>query len=319
MLMISIFDHNDLYELACTSHGGNQAVRTVQEAIQFCRNLANSHYENFPVASRILPSKLRDHIVIIYTFSRIADDIADEYVNNHGIDKADHALSLMHHFASVCHKGDFVGTNPLWLSLRYMFTHTSMPFEPFERLLSAFMQDVHFKNMDTMNDVYAYCSNSADPIGELILRLHGLWDAHSKEMSDALCTALQMTNFLQDLSIDRVNSRLYIPIQGFGVADDVENYLANGKITPNFSKAIDAFLKSTEEKFFASKDLFRSLPGFRLRFELMIIYFSGYRMFKKVKKCLPTLHSKRPSLDVIDYCVLAFQCLAYVPTIILKH
>jgi len=317
--MISKFNHHDLVEVACTSHGGNQAVNSLQGAIQFCRNLANSHYENFPVASFILPAKIRDYVVIIYAFSRIADDIADEYVVNHGIDKSDQALSIMHHFVSICYKGEYSGTNPLWIALGHLFKKTSIPFEPFERLLSAFMQDVHFKNMKSMNEVFAYCANSADPIGELILRLHGVWDSKNKVTSDALCTALQMTNFLQDLSVDRRNGRLYIPLEGFVEDVDVENYLANEKITPNFSKALYAFMLETEEKFIVSKGLFFTLPGFRLRCELMIIYLSGYRMFKKIKKCLPLLHNSRPALEFFDYCIIALQFFVYVPTIIIKR
>ncbi|MFM7543947.1 MAG: squalene/phytoene synthase family protein [Ignavibacteria bacterium] len=317
--MIPIFNHNDLYDVACTSHGGNQAVQSLQDAIQFCRNLANSHYENFPVASFILPSIIREHVVIIYAFSRIADDISDEYVTNHGIDKSDHALSIMHHFVSICHKGEYSGSNPLWIAMGYMFNRTGIPLEPFERLLEAFMQDVHFKNMESMNEVYVYCVNSADPIGELMLRLHGIWDSKNKDVSDALCTALQMTNFLQDVSIDRMKGRLYIPLQGYVDDKDVENYLANGKITPNFSKAMNAFVRETEAKFTASKAIFLTLPGFRLRCELMIIYLSGYRMFNKVKKYLPIIHSKRPALEFFDYCILAFQFIIYVPTIIIKR
>ncbi|MGA1308166.1 MAG: squalene/phytoene synthase family protein, partial [Candidatus Kapaibacteriota bacterium] len=114
--MISIFSFDQLHDLATSSNGGDQSVDSIQEAIQFCRRLAKSHYENFPVASILIPAHLRDHIVIIYAFSRIADDIADEYVEAHGVEKADHALALMHHFCSMCHSGDFRGKNPLWIA-----------------------------------------------------------------------------------------------------------------------------------------------------------------------------------------------------------
>ncbi|MGA1249115.1 MAG: phytoene/squalene synthase family protein [Candidatus Kapaibacteriota bacterium] len=317
--MISIFSFDQLHDLATSSNGGDQSVDSIQEAIQFCRRLAKSHYENFPVASILIPAHLRDHIVIIYAFSRIADDIADEYVEAHGVEKADHALALMHHFCSMCHSGDFRGKNPLWIALHHMFKSTNLPFEPFERHLNAFISDIHFQPMHAMNDVYTYCDNSANPIGELILRLHGQWDSSNKRYSDALCTALQMTNFLQDMSIDRAKGRVYIPPKDEFQYKDVENYLAEGKITPNFSQAIDTFIGEIGLKYAESKDLYRSVSGFRLRCELLLIHLSGSMMFQKAVRSIASIPDKRTTLDLSDYIILFLKFAIHVPFILFKH
>jgi len=314
--MNAIYTQKELFELACTSHGGSLSVDTVEEAIQFCKNLASSHYENFPVASFLLPSSVRDSVAIVYAFSRVADDIADEYVLEYGSDKADHALSLMHHFALLTQTGAYTGSNPLWLGMKYMFAKTGLIFEPFERLLNAFMQDVHFTAHLSLADTYEYCSKSANPIGELILRLHGYWDPKSKTSSDALCTALQMTNFLQDMSVDREKGRLYIPHSGSHHDDHVENYLANGEISPNFSKSIACFIEETQKQFNIGQKIVTKVPSFRFRCELLLIVISGLRIFGKCKKLSSDLSFFRPKLTILDYAVIFINFSIRIPSII---
>lgn len=317
--MISILHQHQLVELACTSHGGSLATNSIQDALQFCKRLTKSHYENFPVASFLIPAPLRDHVLVIYTFSRIADDIADEYSLEHGSEKADHALSLMHHFASVCHNGEYQGTNPLWMSLSYLFHQTALPLEPFERLLTAFMSDVHFQPMRTMDDVLTYCTNSANPIGELLLRLYANWDSSTKISSNALCTALQMTNFLQDMSLDRLKNRCYIPPKDTFLYKDVENYLANGEITPNFSSSLTQFVHATIQQFKTSKNLLKTVTSFRLRCELLLIYLSGTMMLKKVIASIEVIPYQRQQLVVSDYVKLGFKFFIFLPTIVFRH
>jgi phytoene/squalene synthetase len=194
--MIQNFTFTDLSDISCTSHGGRFAVDTIEQSLKFCESIAKSHYENFPVASLLLPTSIRSHVIVIYAFSRIADDIADEYSLEYGKEKAEHALAIMHHFVKQSHVGGYKGKNPLWIALQHVFEKTSLPIAPFERLLNAFLSDVYFQFPATMNDLLEYCHNSANPIGELLLRLFGLWNTDIQKQSDSLCSALQIINFI---------------------------------------------------------------------------------------------------------------------------
>ena len=317
--MIPHFTYKDISDVSSTSHGGRYTVASIEQALNFCESIAKNHYENFPVASKVLPSDLRFHVLVIYAFSRIADDIADEYSLEYGKEKADHALTIMHHFCSQAKQGLFKGDNPLWLAMQYMFEKTGLPLSPFERLLEAFKSDVYFQIPQTLEEILEYCHNSANPIGELLLRLHGLWNQDMQKQSDALCTALQITNFLQDISIDRLKGRCYLPLNYVGNKHLVENYLAEGKITPNFSKAISRLINDTEALFTASKQLPWLIAKKGLRIELLLIHCSGHRMFLKCVKHKEMLPFSRPTLQFVDYVAIFSKVLAYLPMILLKR
>jgi squalene synthase HpnC len=317
--MIPHFSHIDISDVSSTSHGGRFSVDSLEQALKFCESIAKNHYENFPVASKLLPAELRSHVLVIYAFSRIADDIADEYSLKHGKEKAEHALTIMHHFCSQAKQGSFKGNNPLWLAMQFMFEKTGLPLSPFERLIEAFKSDIYFHVPDTLEDILRYCHNSANPIGELLLRLHGLWNNDVQTQSDALCTALQITNFMQDISIDRIKGRCYVPLNYVGNHELVENYLADGKITPNFSKAISRLMSDTEALFDSSKNLPWLIAKKGLRAELLLIHCSGHRIFVKCMKQKDSLPSTRPILQFVDYVAIFSKMLAYLPMILLKR
>lgn len=317
--MIPNFTFTDLSDISCTSHGGRFAVDTIEQSLKFCESIAKSHYENFPVASLLLPTSIRSHVIVIYAFSRIADDIADEYSLEYGKEKAEHALTIMHHFVKQSNVGGYKGKNPLWLALQHVFEKTSLPIVPFERLLNAFLSDVYFQFPANMKDLLEYCHNSANPIGELLLRLFGLWNTDIQKQSDSLCSALQIINFIQDISIDRSKNRIYVPLEYLDSHEIVENYLAIGEITPNFSSAVSRMISDADLLISESKILPWKISDKALRTELLLIQYSGQRMLKKCKKQEHLLPFQRPKLEFIDYVLIFLRMLIFMPMVVLKR
>ncbi|MBK6761023.1 MAG: squalene/phytoene synthase family protein [Ignavibacteria bacterium] len=183
---------------------------SVDEAYAHCANVARRHYENFPVASVLVPLRMRKHLFAIYAFSRLADDIADEPWTT---DTSARIAALDELEQKLVGSSD-ISEDPVFVALHQTIKEARLPLAPFLRLLTAFKSDVNFVTPTTWEDVLAYCSNSADPVGELFLRLDHNGREPSAEAiacSNAICTALQITNFLQDLGTDLQRGRSYLP------------------------------------------------------------------------------------------------------------
>lgn len=182
---------------------------TLDDAYDYCLGIAQSHYENFPVASIALPRHLRRPIAVIYTFARTADDFADEP----GRDTA-MRLKLLHDYRTRLHQtlATPASTDPVFTALADVITRHRLPLNLFDDLLSAFIMDVTTFRYATYQNVLGYCHYSANPIGRLLLHLVNQTDSASLEQSDAVCTALQLINFWQDLAQDyNENNRIYVP------------------------------------------------------------------------------------------------------------
>jgi squalene synthase HpnC len=179
-------------------------------AYQFCQQLAQSHYENFPVASIVLPKRLRQAISVIYAFARTADDFADEGTlsNEQRLQQLDdYRESLL-----AIGQHNYQGTDPIFIALADVIHNFSLPLKLFEDLLSAFKQDVIKNRYESFNTVLDYCTRSANPVGRLLLYLEGNITPLQLEQSDAICTALQLINFCQDIEQDyHEQDRIYIP------------------------------------------------------------------------------------------------------------
>ncbi|MBK6418434.1 MAG: squalene/phytoene synthase family protein [Ignavibacteria bacterium] len=184
---------------------------SVDEAYAHCANVARRHDENFPVASVLVPLRMRKHLFAIYAFSRLADDIADEPWTTDTSARIAALNELEHELVG----SSDISEDPVFVALHQTIKEVRLPLAPFQRLLTAFKSDVNFVTPTTWEDVLAYCSNSADPVGELFLRLDHNGREPSAEAiacSNAICTALQITNFLQDLGTDLQRGRSYLPI-----------------------------------------------------------------------------------------------------------
>jgi squalene synthase HpnC len=182
------------------------------EAEAFCRALATSHYENFTVATRLVPPRLRQHLANVYAFARWSDDLADE-AESPAV--AAGAIADWRRQLQECFAGR--ATHPVFVALADTVRRTGLTIEPFEDLLDAFEEDRAFDEAGvacryaSRNDVLAYCRRSADPVGRIVLGLEGCRDSALVVMSDAICTGLQLVNFWQDVRRDRLAGRVYLP------------------------------------------------------------------------------------------------------------
>ncbi len=192
-------------------------VPTLEEAQMFCRRLTELHYENFHVASWFLPKRLRPHFQSIYAYCRISDDLGDE------VGDTQQSLGLLNFWQSeldACYRGEV--RHPVFVALAETIRICEIPKEPFANLLIAFRQDQTVQRYATMQDLLGYCKNSANPVGHLVLYASGYRDAERFALSNYTCTALQLANFWQDVSVDYQKNRIYLPqedMQRFGVTE----------------------------------------------------------------------------------------------------
>jgi len=206
-----------------------EVAPTLDEARIYCRRLAESHYENFHVASWFLPKALRPHFHALYAYCRIADDLGDE------VGDPQQALALLDLWGrelDACYEGRTL--HPVFVSLAETIRICSIPKEPFADLLTAFRQDQTITRFASMKEVLAYCRYSANPVGRLVLYACGAADEKRFLLSDATCTALQLANFWQDVSRDFAKGRVYLPqdaMRRLGVSDET---IAAGIAVPEF-------------------------------------------------------------------------------------
>lgn len=190
---------------------------TLSEAREYCATLARSHYENFSVASWFLPKRLRQHFFNVYAYCRISDDLGDEVGDTAA------SLELLDQWQrelEACYHGS--PKHPVFVALAETVRQFDIPQYEFSDLLTAFRQDQTVTRFETFNDVLGYCHYSANPVGHLVLYLCGYRDAERQQLSDFTCTALQLANFWQDVSVDYAKGRIYLPLEDlrhFGVSE----------------------------------------------------------------------------------------------------
>jgi squalene synthase HpnC len=206
-----------------------ETAPTLEEARAYCRMLAQSHYENFHVATWFLPKALRPHFHSIYAYCRISDDLGDEVGDTAA---ALALLDLWGRELDACYEGR--ARHPVFVALAETIRECSIPKEPFADLLAAFRQDQTVTRYESMQDVLGYCRYSANPVGRLVLYACGEVSEENFRLSDATCSALQLANFWQDVRVDFAKDRVYLPqddMHRFGVSDET---IARGVATPEF-------------------------------------------------------------------------------------
>ncbi|HEB54781.1 MAG TPA: squalene synthase HpnC, partial [Gammaproteobacteria bacterium] len=192
----------------------------LEQAYQHCQSVVAGHYENFPVASRLLPKRLRRPISVIYTFARTADDFADEG----NLSKAQRHQKLDHYSGKLTAiaEGESID-DPVFIALADVIKGHALPLSLFQDLLTAFKMDVDKTRFAEFSEVLNYCHYSANPVGRLLLYLHGAATPENLSRADSICSALQLINFYQDLSQDyHEHGRIYLPqdeMRQFGVSD----------------------------------------------------------------------------------------------------
>jgi squalene synthase HpnC len=278
-----------------------------------CEALARSHYENFPVASRLLPRPMRPHIAAVYAFARVADDIADE-----GVASAAERQARLRAWQERLHRAAAESTAPspdvsaatrddlIVIALGHSIRTRDLPVSLFDDLLSAFGQDTMTPRYDSWSDVLDYCRRSANPIGRLVLRIAGCRDAELDRSSDALCTALQLTNFWQDFGRDWRAGRLYVPREVTCACGAVDADLADGRMTPAWIQALADCLQRTRSLFAAGRAVCDRLGG-RLGLELRLTWLGGQRVLERVERDRAHLLDRRPTLGAADVPVLLWR------------
>lgn len=202
-----------------------------------CVQQARRHYENFPVASLLLPPALRRPVAAIYAFARSADDIADEG----GLDAATR-LALLDDYTdrlAAIERGE-APTTPLFVALAHAIRTHALPLEPFYHLLTAFRQDVTRTRYADFAELAQYCRHSANPVGRLLLHLFQQDDAENVALSDAVCTGLQLTNFLQDVCEDLARGRLYLPLNALAEHGVAPEDIAARRFSPGWQGLMDS-------------------------------------------------------------------------------
>jgi squalene synthase HpnC len=262
------------------------------------------HYENFPVASVLVPTRLRPAVVAIYRFARHADDLADE-----GDASPGQRLEALDELAAALH--DPATGIDVMAGLHPQLRRHSLPIEPFESLLSAFRQDVITTRYADLGSVDDYCRRSADPVGELMLRLFGAWTDEACALSSSICSGLQWANFLQDLAIDWRRGRLYLPLDALTAAGLDESSLqrANdlGSAEAALRQVIGAHVNRTRAMLQSGRPLVRRVP-FRLGLELRAIIAGGLRILDRLEREGNDPFRNRPTLGWRDAPALLRLC-----------
>lgn len=321
-------------------------VTDLDRAYATCATLARRHYENFPVASLLLPRATRPHIAAVYAFARVADDLADE-----GDRPAAERLALLdawrarlraatevsrnegtpggpevpHHIGEPegpHHIGEAAaGEGPLppglpaetpeiFAAVGSTIRNCRLQVGLFDDLLSAFCQDVTTTRYQTWDSVYDYCRRSANPVGRLVLAIAGYRDERLERSSDALCTALQLTNFWQDLARDWQKGRLYLPLdecrrEGADTAD-----LDAGRLTEPWRRVAAGAAQRTAALFEQGREVCDGVNG-RLKFELRFTWLGGRRILARVEACGFDVFRGRPALGAADLPGILWQAAAW--------
>ena len=282
---------------------------TLAAAYDACLALAHRHYENFPVASRLVPAAMRPHVAAIYAFAREADDIADE--DGYGADERLRLLDdrLARLRASVRTPPD-PAADPVYAALADTIARFDLPLALFEDLLSAFRQDVSVTRYATWTTVDDYCRRSANPVGRLVLLLAGVRDEAVQRQSDAVCTALQLANFWQDFAIDWRRGRLYVPADVARAAGADERQLAGMPATlpAPWRDALRDCTARTRALFAAGRPVSEAVRG-RLRYELRATWHGGMRILEQLERGGFDPLARRPRLGTADGLVIAWRAV----------
>jgi phytoene synthase len=274
---------------------------TVSEAFKYCEETAKNHYENFPVGL-FVSKNLKKHVYCIYAFARFADDIADD--ENISVEKRKAGLEQWMMMLNNCYNGK--AEHPIFIALNETINEFNIPKQLLEDLLIAFRMDLEKTRYENFNEILFYCSHSANPVGRLILILSGKGNEETFKYSDSICTALQIANFLQDVSLDILKDRIYFPLDSFEKYDYTQDNFLNKKNNEKFQDIFREEIKRTEELFTHGTNLIKHLNG-RLKFEIILTLNGGKSILKKAENCSTRIFLERPALNIFDKLKLLFK------------
>lgn len=278
---------------------------TLESSYQFCINLARKHYENFPVASLLIPKEKRKFIAAVYAFARIADDIADEGEKSNQ-EKIDALQNYKELFVTKKLNQNF----PNLLAIFDTIIKNNLTEKNFTDLIDAFIQDNIVNKYKTFSEVLDYCSKSANPIGRILLEIFDVRDEEALKHSDEICTALQLTNFYQDLSVDISKNRFYIPeeiLKKFELGyDNLIEFNSSKRINDNFKWMMKYLIDVNKQLFYNGEKLLNYLEGF-FKLEIKLTINGGRGILQKIKKVNYNTFQTRPVLKKIDWLRIIFR------------
>lgn len=279
------------------------AAYSEPEALAYTRWLATHHYENFHVASFLLPKRLHQDFYNIYAYCRWADDLGDEIG-----DPAESLRLLAWWRSELLAMYSGAASHPVFVALKGTVAHYNIPIEPFDRLIRAFEQDQTVTRYRTFDDVFGYCVNSANPVGHLVLYLLGYCDAERQQLSDYTCTALQLANFWQDVTIDLEKNRVYLPLDLLSK----HNYTVEELFALRFNHGFESVMR---EAIATADDLFRKgwplieMVDRRLALDLELFSRGGMKILDKIRAQGYNVLKRRPHISKAERAGILLKCL----------
>ena len=277
---------------------------TLDEARAWCRRLAESHYENFHVASWFLPRRLRPHFHSIYAYCRVSDDLGDEVGNP---EQALALLDLWGDELDACYRGE--ARHPVFVALAETVRACDIPKEPFADLLVAFRQDQTVTRFPTMADVLGYCRYSANPVGRIVLYACGYRDEERARLSDQTCSALQLANFWQDVRVDYGKDRIYLPLDDMSRLGVDEQTIAAGRFTPQFRELMRYEVDCTRRMFHAGLPLIGRVDR-ELALDLDLFSRGGLEILRVIERQDYNVLRSRPAISRSRKVALLLRALA---------
>lgn len=270
------------------------SVYSKPEAEQYTRWLATHHYENFHVVTFLLPRRLHQDFYNVYAYCRWADDLGDEIGNPA---ESLRLLAWWRRELEAMYAGQV--RHPVFVALEGTVRKYDLPMRPFSDLISAFEQDQVVTRYHNWTELFAYCRCSANPVGRLVMRLCGYADEERDRLSDATCTALQLANFWQDVTVDYEKNRVYLPLDlltkhGCSVSD-----IAMRNFTPAFQAAMREAVGVARRLFLEGLPLVQMVDR-RLAFDLDLFSRGGLRVLSRIERQKYNVLAKRPKVSKLD-------------------
>ena len=274
-------------------------------------SMTNAHYENFPVASPLLPAELRAPVRVIYAFARSADDLADE-----GDASASERIAALNAYERELDHIDAgrATSSDLFQQLALTLKEHHLNTQLLRDLLSAFRQDVVQTRYASFDELLDYCSRSANPVGRIMLALSDQYSPDMLEQSDAICSALQLINFWQDVAIDSKKSRIYIPQEDLAKFNVSELLIAEGKADHRWRSLMQFQVARARSIMLKGAPLATHVGG-RLGWELRFIVHGGLRILEKIEAVNYDVFHRRPRLKKYDWLLLGWRALRYRSTV----
>ncbi len=279
--------------LGAAARSAGSGAADLAAAYAHCARVARSHYENFTIGSWLLPRRLRLDLAAVYAFARGGDDLADEGPDDGRLAR----LAAWEARLLACARDPGDADHPVFLALGHTIARHDLPLDPFRDLLRAFRRDAagDTHTFATFADVLEYCRCSANPVGRIVLGLFGYRDAECQARSDDVCTALQLTNFWQDVREDHARGRVYLPQEDLDRFPGSREALETGRVTAGFQQLLAFEIERTRALFRRGLTLTGLVTG-RLRREVRFFAHGGLAVLDGIAAAEHDVFARRPTL-----------------------